>query len=116
MKVRDLIEHLKKLDADDVDVFVSVKNCLSAYAAEPVTDVHLGFDWTAGKVLLFTKQELHRLQKCCRSCVLCKSRVGERIGTSLFREKDKTISLCVRVDGKHKARIPIKPIQEGGAR
>lgn len=114
MKVKELIERLKKLDADDAEVFVSVTNCISAYTAEPVTSASHGFDWTAGKILLFTEKELHRYQKCCQSCALCSSSVGERVRTRLYREEDKSLSLCVEVDGKRKSRITIKPAQKEG--
>lgn len=116
MKVKELIAQLKKLNADDAEVFVSVTNCITAYAAEPVTSVSRGFDWTAGKIILTTNKKLHRYQKCCQSCALCSSSVGERVRTRLYREEDKSLSLCVEVDGKRKCRIKIVTSEkEGGA-
>ena len=115
MKVKDLIAHLVEMDAGDAEVCVSVTNCFSAFTVEPVEIVSQGFDWDAGKIMLYTRTKLHRYQKCCQRCGLCASRVGERVGTRFFRDGDKSLSLCVYLDGKRRARIPIKPTQEGGA-
>ena len=62
MKVRDMIERLQKRDPE-AEVCVSVTNCISAYAAEPVTYVSDGFDWTAGKVMIETGVQLQRVEK-----------------------------------------------------
>lgn len=115
MKVGELIERLSKYDAD-ADVCVDVTNCISAYGAEPVTNVSCGFDWTSGKVLLFTETKLHRYGKCCVKCGLTRSREGERIGTQFLRDftdDSKPMTLCVTLDGKQKARFTFTPENRG---
>lgn len=115
MKVGELIEKLSKYKAD-ADVCVDVTNCISAYTAEPVTNVSCGFDWTSGKVVLFTETKLHRYGKCCMKCGLTRSREGERIGTQFFRDyldASKPITICVTLDGKRKAMVKVDEPQYG---
>ena len=67
MTVQQLIEALQKHDRN-AEVCVAVTKCVSPAAAEPVTEVHRGFDWTAGKVMLFTADLLIRELETCRRC------------------------------------------------
>lgn len=115
MKVGELIEKLSKFDAD-TEVCVKVTNCISAYVAEPVKDVSHGFDWTAGKAILSTETELHRLKPPCKRCDLCQSKVGERVGIQLHRDfldASKPITICVTLDGKRKAMVKVDEPQYG---
>lgn len=67
MTVGELIEKLQKHDRD-AEACVKVTKCLSPAVAEPVTEVHRGFDWTTGKVMLFTADDLIRERETCRRC------------------------------------------------
>lgn len=67
MTVGELIEKLHKYSAD-AEVCVKVTKCMSPSVAEPVTGVCRGFDWTMGKVMLYTKDNLIREHETCRQC------------------------------------------------
>lgn len=113
MTVQQLIEALQKHDRN-AEVCVEVTKCVSPAVAEPVTEVHRGFDWTTGKVMLFTADRLIRELETCRRCGMYGVKAAARITSRVSYVNMDTgdMEIAVYLDGKKKLSIPFNVRRE----
>lgn len=115
MKVRELINKLQKHDPD-AEVCVEVTKCVSADTAEPVTEVHRGFDWTTGKVMLFTADSLIREHETCRRCSMYGVKAAHDISSRYYWVNMDTgdMEVAVYLGNKKMFSVPFNVRKESG--
>ena len=109
MTVQQLIETLQRADRPEMEVCVKVTKCASPSTGEPVSQVYIGFDWEAGKLMICTDSPLIRENPdSCRRCgmygVKASSRISSRVSYVNMDTGD--MEVAVYLDGKKKFSVP----------